>query len=61
MAVNIAVIFFFFPKVVFHPRHINIYKIVMFEKFCDLLFSNVARTSLQEEKCFFVSSERLVM
>lgn len=62
MAVNIAVIFFFFPpKWFFTPGTLNIYKIVLFEQFCDLLFSNVARTSLQEEKCFFVSSKRLVM
>ena len=61
MAVNIAIYIFFFPKQFFTPGTFNIYKIVLFEQFCDFLFSNVARTSLQEEKCYFVSSKRLVM
>lgn len=59
MAVNIAVICS--RAEFFTQGTLNIYKIVLLEQFCDLLFSNVARTSLQEVKYFLVHSRRLVI
>lgn len=54
MTINIAVIS---SKAKFFTQGIlNTYKIILLEHFCDLLFDNVAKTSLQDVKrCFFFS------